>query len=154
MVDRYKTGKTFNGRVLVLRHPACTIPKDEILGLLQSASVDVTTVLFVEPTAIHENDIDPGNDRCLIPVDAEACEDLTIVNAGRQCAQSGCPVVVVFAEGFAYQGLHPVANGYGTQCGWSAGDVRDRLTGIVEIATPVDASGSPIDREDVNQVKC
>jgi hypothetical protein len=154
MVDGYEAVITKSGRVLVLRHPDCTIPQDAILDLLRSAGVDVITVLFAELTTILDNDIDPNNDRCLIPIDAKVCEDPSILDAGRQCAQSGCPVVVVFAEGFEYQGLHPVANGYGTQCGWSADDLRDRLTGLIETATPVDAFGSAIKREDVNQVKC
>ena len=153
MADGYKVVKGENGRVLVILHPAITIDRDLILELLAQAGIDPASVIFVEPAEASEAD---ANDRCVVvPVDQAVCDDPELAEATRRCAQSGSGVVVLFGQGFEYSGLHPIAAGYGTQCGWSSEELRPRLAEGDDTSTgPTNTAGAAVDRPRAEQVNC
>jgi hypothetical protein len=72
--------------------------------------------------------------------------------AGRHCGQAGGRVILVFGEAFSYEGLHPIADKFGTQCGWSAG----LLGACVKSpkSAPLSSKGAQVARPKTEQVKC
>ena len=88
-----------------------------------------------------------------MPID-QACYDAPEIDAaGRQCGQAGGRVIVLFGEAFPYEGLHPVAEKYGTQCGWSS-DQLDALIKNPDLTPPRGGDGTPVTRPKSEQVKC
>lgn len=139
------------GRVFVLLHRGCKIAQDKILALLQELGVDASQVTFVEPDQLSDNA--SLEQACLIiPIDQEPCDLPEVDNAGRTCGQAGGRVVVLFGPDYSHDGLHPIAEKYGTQCGWSADQLKDCIIGGAD--APRTASGAPAKRSRVGQVNC
>jgi hypothetical protein len=151
MPNDFKIRRTDDGRVLVILHPSCAISKEAILALLAEVGVDEATVVFLLPEdAANCDSLDEV--LVLIPVDQASCDAPELEAAGRQCGQAGGRVIIVFGESFPFEGLHPVADKYGTQCGWSA----DQLDACVKRPdlTPLSSGGAPVARPKSEQVKC
>lgn len=140
-----------DGRVVVIVHRSCAISKEAILALLAEAGIDVAAVVFLFPEDVANfeglNEVP-----VLIPIDQASCNAPELDTAGRQCGQAGGRVVIVFGEGFSFAGLHPVAEKYGTQCGWSASQLNVCINSP-DLA-PVSSGGSPVPRPKPEQVKC
>lgn len=141
-----------DGRVFVLLHADCRISKKRILALLQEAGIEETDVTFLALAEIDECP-DLGHAVVLIPIDAAVCHSPELEDAGRHCGQAGGRVVVLFDSDFPYEGLHPLAEKYGTQCGWSASQLGPCLLGS-EPTEPRTATGKPAIRPRAGPVKC
>jgi hypothetical protein len=152
MSDDFEIRKTEDGRVLVILHPACAISKEAILALLAELGVDEAAVVFLLPEeAASCKGIEDVP--VLIPIDQASCDAPELDAAGRQCGQAGGRVIILFGDAFPYGGLHPVAEKYGAQCGWSA----DQLGACVksrDLAPALSSSGTPVIRPKPAQVKC
>ena len=153
MADGYEVVRDGNGGVLVILHPAVAISREKILELLTQAGIDAASVVFIEPAEAIDADAD---DRCVVvPIDQTACDNPELAEAARHCAQAGSGVVVLFGEGFEYSGLHPIAAGYGTQCGWSPEELRPRLVeGDAPSIAPTNTDGAAVNRPRSKQVNC
>jgi hypothetical protein len=152
MLDNFEIRRTEGGRVLVILHPACAISKQAILALLAELGVDEASVVFLLPEDVANcNGIDDVP--VVIPIDQAICDAPELDAAGRQCGQAGGHVIILFGEAFAYEGLHPVAEKYGTQCGWSAAQLDACVKGA-DLAPPSSSGGTPLTRPESEQVKC
>jgi len=148
----FETLMVGNGRVIVILHVGCTVSKDDILNLLNAVGIDPEMVTFVEPKVpINLGVI--GESTVLIPVNEETCDSLELDNAGLQCGQAGHQVIVILEPGFAFSGLHPIAEKYGTQCGWSADGLRTCLS-KTEHDEPTNSGGTRVPRASAKQVDC
>jgi len=151
MSSDYQVATTQEGRIIVLLHPDCEIGRDEVLALLRELGVDASTVTFVEPDRIADcGDLEGAP--VIIPIDNGSCDIPELENAARYCGDAGGRVAVLFGSGYSYEGLHPIADKYGTQCGWSIDQLRDCVFGDVD--APRDATGRPADRSEAREVKC
>ncbi|WP_298330391.1 hypothetical protein [Asticcacaulis sp.] len=154
MPSDFNIYKKSDGRVIVIIHSACAISIETILALLMEAGVDKEKVTFLRPDEVGDCvGIGMADLPVVIPVDQENCESSELDIAGRLCGQAGGRVIVLFGEAFPYTGLHPIADKYGNQCGWSA----DELTALLqkpEFAPPRDSSSAPVTRPHPSQVKC
>lgn len=151
MADEYSVTMRDDGQVLVLLDAGCKIDRAEILALLQELGLDPSKVTFLEPDKVGEC-TDLKGAPVIIPIDEETCDLAELDNAGRHCGQAGGRVIVLFGPGYSYDGLHPTAEKYGTQCGWSSDQLRDCISG--EVDTPRDGAGAPVDRAEAREVKC
>lgn len=150
--DDFELRRTKDGRVFVVLHPSCAISAETILALLAQLGIDTSAVVFLAPEdAAHCDDLDGAV--VLIPIDQSICDAPELDLAGRQCGQAGGRVVILFGEAFPYQGLHPVAEKYGTQCGWSAEQLDACLSGPDAVA-PRNSGGLAVARPKSQQVKC
>ena len=153
MADDFEILEMKDGRVLVILHPTCAISKEAILALLAELGVDRVAVTFLLPEEVAEHCTGIDDVPVVIPIDQASCDALELDAAGRQCGQAGGRVIVLFDEGFPYEGLHPIAEKYGTQCGWSAGQLKDCVKDPVT-APPRNSGGTPVARPKSDQVKC
>jgi len=153
MADGFEIHEMKDGRVLVILHPTCAITKKAILALLAEMGIDEAAVIFLLPEEVAEHCSDIDDMPVVIPIDQASCDAPELDAAGRQCGQAGGRVIVLFGDGFSYEGLHPVAEKYGTQCGWSAGQLEDCVKDP-ESAAPRDSGGTVVTRPISNQVKC
>lgn len=140
-----------NGQVVVVLDQHCQISRDELLALLAEAGINPDDVIFVEPDALAELG-DLAGVPVIIPVDDDTCELPQIETAGRQGGTSGGRVVVLFGPDCQFEGLHPVAANYGTQCHWSPEAVRGCVSGDAD--QPRDATGKPAEWAGAQEVKC
>lgn len=152
MPNDFEIRKTEDGRVLVILHPACAISKEAILALLAELDVDEATVVFLQPQEVA-NCTGIDDVPVVIPIDQATCDAPELDAAGRQCGQAGGHVIILFGEAFLYEGLHPVAEKYGTQCGWSAAQLHACVKGP-DLPPPCSSGGTPVTRPKSNQVKC
>lgn len=152
MPDDVEIRRTKDGRVFVVLHPVCTISKEAILALLAELNVDEKDVVFLLPEdVINCSAIDDMP--MVIPIDQASCDAPELEAAGRLYGQTGGRVIVLFGDAFPYQGLHPVADKYGTQCGWSA-VLLDACLKRTDVAPPTSSGGTPATRPEPKQVKC
>lgn len=153
MAEEFKIVEAGPDRVTVILHPHSTISQDAVLELLRECGIDPDIVVFLQPDeAIASSEEIQG---CtLIPIDDATAGSEELEDAARCRAQGGGAVIVVFGEGYAPDGLHPIAVKYGTQCGWRSEELAPRINGVEGQDGPVDASGAPIDRPKSEQVKC
>jgi hypothetical protein len=152
MANEVQVLNSSTGRVFVIFDDACTISREKILELLRDADVDPSAVVFLETENLEllsELDGMP----VVFPVDQATCELPELERAARQCNQLGGHVILVFGEYFPYSGLHPIADKYGTQCGWSAVALKNHIAGE-DGDNPRDAFGAPVRRPEAGQVKC
>lgn len=148
----FKMRKLKGGRVLVILHPTCAITKEAILALMAEFGIDEAAVVFLLPEeAANCGDIEDV--AVVIPIDQANCDAPELEVAGRQCGQAGGRVVILFGEDFPFEGLHPVAEKFGTQCGWSADRLEACLTSP-DLAPPRSSGGAPVARPLSEQVKC
>lgn len=153
MADDFEIHKMKDGRVLVILHPTCAITKEAVLALLAELGIDEAAVIFLLPEEVAEYCTGIDDVPVVIPIDRASCDAPELDAAGRQCGQAGGRLIVLFGDGFAYEGLHPIAEKYGTQCGWSA----SQLEGCVndpKPAAPRDSGGTVVTRPTSDQVKC
>ena len=152
MPDDFEIRRTEGGRVLVILHPACTISKEAILELLAELGIDEAAVTFLLPEEAADC---AGIDDMpvVIPIDQASCDAPDLDAASRQCGQAGGRVIILFGEAFPYEGLHPIAEKYGTQCGWSA-DQLDACMKNPDLTPPCISDGTPVVRPKSDQVKC
>lgn len=140
-----------DGAVVVVLHPACNIAKEDILALLAEMGIEPAKVSFVQHEEIAEcGDLD--DTPVIIPVDNGTCELPELEAVGRQCGTAGGRVIVLFGPECGYDGLHPVADKYGTQCDWSAERLKGCVSGGAD--APRDSGGAPADRPEAHEVKC
>ena len=140
------------GRIFVVLHPECAIDRESILALLIEAGFDLDAVSFLLPGEACE-EVAAGEECTIIPIDGNVTGAPELDEAARCRAQSG-RVVIVFAEGFAPEGLHPIAGKYGSQCGWSPAALREQIDSSSDLVPPADSSGAPIKRSRSNPVNC
>ncbi len=152
MPDDFEIPRTGDGRVLVILHPACAISKEAILALLAELDVDEAAVVFLLPEEVA-NCTGIDDVPVVIPIDQASCDAPELDTAGRQCGQAGGRVIILFGEAFPYEGLHPIAEKYGTQCGWSAGQL-DACVKSPDLAPPCSSGGTLLTRPKSSQVKC
>lgn len=152
MADGFETHEMKDGRVLVILHPSCAITREAILALLAELGVEEAAVLFVSPEEVNEHCPDVDDVPVVIPIDQTICDAPELDAAGRQCGDAGGRVIVVLDDGFRYQGLHPIAENYGTQCGWSAAQLRDCVKNPKSTAR--DSDGAKVNHPSATQVKC
>jgi hypothetical protein len=153
MADGFEIHELKDGRVLVVLHPTCAITKEAILALLAEMGIHEKAVIFLSPEDVAEHCTELGNVPVVIPVDQACCDAPELEAAGRQCGQAGGRVMVVFGNNFAYEGLHPIAEKYGNQCGWSASQLEGCANGP-KAASPHSSAGRPITRPEAKQVEC
>lgn len=152
MGDGIETHRLKDGRILVILHPDCTITREAILALFAELGISATAVVFLPPEEVDQHCVNLDDVPVVIPVDPVICDASELDVAGRQCGQGGGRVIVLIGEEFPYQGLHPIAKKYGTQCGWSADGLGDCIKSSESVAR--DARGAEVTRPTANQVKC
>lgn len=153
MADDFEVHKMKNGNVIVVLHPTCALTKKAILVLLAELGIDESAVIFLLPTEVSEHSGSIGDLPVVIPVDEASCDLPELEATARQCAQAGGRVIVLFGDDFAYEGLHPIADKYGSQCAWVPSDLQECFKAPVS-AAPRASSGKPVARPEANQVKC
>ena len=152
MEDAYNVKTSADGQVIVILHANCQISNDQVLALLREAGVDVEKAVFLGPEdALSCDDLDDS--LVVIPLDAEVCDQPELEDAARHCSGAGGQVVGVFGPGFAYDSLHPIADKYGKQCGWSPNDFASCIS-KPESDTVLDGTGAELKRPEPKQVKC
>ncbi|MDT2022303.1 hypothetical protein [Methylocella sp. CPCC 101449] len=151
MAEGYDVIVGKNGRVFVVLHPACKITKEEILGLLGEMGIDPSLVIFLLPGEVDKC-VEISDASVIIPVDTGTSDLLELEEAGRYSGQAGGRVVVLFGKSFPYEDLHPIAKKYGTQCGWSAEQLKVCISGKAD--EPRSGAGTPVSRPNASQVKC
>ena len=152
MPDDFEIRKTEDGHVIVILHPACTISKNAILALLAELGIDEMAVVFLLPEDVV-NRVNIADLPVVIPIDEAVCDAKELDAAGRQCGQAGGCVIILLGKGFPYKGLHPIAEKYGTQCGWFADKLGDCLKSPCS-APPSGSDGTEIPRPKHEPVKC
>ena len=152
MTDEFHYHRTADGHVLVILHPACAISRDAILALLAEIGIDLAAVTFLQPDEVATCSVIDGTP-VVIPVDQACSNAPELDTAGRQCGQAGGGVIVLFGEDFSYTGLHPIAEKYGNQCGWSP-DQLDVCLREPVATVPRTSGGIPLQRPQSEQVKC
>lgn len=154
MSTGFEVKKTKGGKVAVILHPKCKIAKSAILELLAKAGIRQEDVIFVRPEDVGSLG-EIADLRILIPIDEVVCSDEALVAVGRQCAGGtiSARVIVLIGPGFEYQKLHPIAEGYGTQCDWSAERLKECLDASVT-PEPRRSDGATISRPRGKQVDC
>jgi hypothetical protein len=151
MSDDFEIRMGDGGRVLVVLHHACTVSREAILALLAELGIEESAVVFVLPEDAVKHCADDVP--VVIPIDQDSCDAPELETAGRQCGQAGGRIVVLFGDTFSHEGLHPIAEKYGAQCGWSAEQLKDCLNDPVA-AQPRNSGGQPVSRPKSEQVKC
>lgn len=152
MADDFKIRRTEDARILVILHPACAIGKEAILALLAELSIDESAVVFLRPEEVaNYSGIDDVP--VLIPIDKASCDAPELDAAGRHCGQARGRVIILFGAGFSYERLHPVADKYGTQSGWSVDQLNACIKGS-DLAPPRSSGGTLVTRPQPGQVKC
>lgn len=151
MPSDYTVTSAPDGRVVVVLHPECKISRDEIMALLQELGFDPLKVTFVEPEQASECD-NLQDTPVIFPVDDATCDLPEIGNAAQHCGNAGGQVIVVLGPGSSYEGLHPIAEKYGTQCGWSPDQLKNCISGSAD--APSTSSGKPATRPGARQVDC
>ena len=141
-----------DGRVIVLTRADSTPAEDEIVALLIGCDIDPEKVTFVDPCDLEDLD-DLQGVPVIVAIDQSTCEAPELEEGARHCAQAGGSVIVVFGDGFQFDGLHPIAADYGTQCGWSPEQLGPRRKADSDCA-PLTPSGDPVDRSAARPVKC
>lgn len=152
MSDAYDVVVADDGRVVVLIHPNLTIDREKVVALLVECGTDPSNISFVDPAELEHVD-DLNGVPIIVPIDKSMCDEPGIEDGARHCAQSGGSVIVVFCEGFEFEGLHPIAADYGTQCGWSPDQLAPRLKPQAD-CPPLQPSGEPVGRSSARPVKC
>ena len=152
MAGDFEVSKGKDGRIFVVFHPGCKIDRDRILELLSEAGIDPALVVFIGPEEICEIS-ELNGVPVVFPLDEGICDATELDEAARHCGQAGGSVIAVFGEGFAYDGLHPIAEKYGTQCGWSAETIKKKVAGD-DSEGPTDGTGSKLKRPSAGQVNC
>jgi len=152
MSEDFEIRKAKDGRVIVVLHPRCATTKEAVLSLLSELGIEATDVDFLLPDeAANCTGIDDMP--VVVLIDEADCDAPELDRASQQCAQAGGRVIVLFDKSFAYDGLHPIADKYGTQCGWS-GDQLDACIKNEDLAPPRSSDGSKVSRPKTEQVKC
>lgn len=152
MPEDFEVREAKDGRVLVILHPACSIGRAAILALLGELGIDETAVTFIEPENSAEcRELDDVP--VIVPIDLTSCDAPELDEAGRACSNAGGRVIILLGETFPYKGVHPIAEKYGTQCGWSAKQLGDCLQGPA-LPDPRSGDGKPLARPGPKQVKC
>jgi len=152
MPDDYEIRRMEDGRVLVVLHPTCAISKEAILALLAELGINEAAVVVLLPEEVANcNGIEDVP--VVIPIDQASCDAPELDAAGRQCGQAGGRVIILFGEAFSYEGLHPIADKYGTQCGWSAIQL-DACLKSPDLAAASSSGGTVVTRPEPKQVKC
>lgn len=140
-----------NVRVIVLLHPSCSVTRDELLALLSEMGIDSAQVTIIEPADIGEcGDID--GTPVIIPLDDGNCSAPELEAVARQCGAAGGRVTVLFSPDCAFEGLHPIADKYGSQCDWSAVRLKGCISGDDD--NPRGATGAPTTWSEASEVKC
>jgi hypothetical protein len=151
MANDYTVIKAADGNVVVVLHRECKISRDEILALLRELGFDTASVTFLEPGEVEDCKHLSGTP-VIIPVDGATCDLPELAEAGRQCGTAGGRVIVLCGPDFSYDGLHPIAEKYGTQCGWSPDQLKVRVAG--QTNEPCSPSGGGKKRTGTSQVDC
>lgn len=147
MAQEYDVTVGNDGKVVVVLHPGCKIGRVEILALLEDAGFDPSQIIFLEaPEGPDCGDLSAAT--VIIPVDDDSGDLPELDNAGRCSGQ----VVVLLGPGCSLEGLHPLARKYGTQCGWSANQLKGCVSNGGE--PPRDASGDEASWDQPRQVIC
>lgn len=152
MAKEYEVKMHSDGRIIVILHEECNISREEILSLIREAGLDLQRVIFLTPEdALSCETLE--NASVIIPLDSETCNAADLESAAQHCVNAGARIIAVFGPGFSYTALHPIADKYGTQCGWSSSALSSR---IVESNTdhPLDSTDSKLKRADSKQVIC
>lgn len=134
-------------QIFVLLHPGCGIGREEVLSLFVKAGFDPSQIIFLD-AADNPDCSGLGSAPLIIPVD-DGSGDLPELDHAGRCSGR---VVVLLGPTCSIEGLHPLAKKYGTQCGWSADQLKDCVSD--EGSPPRDASGSDARWDDTKQVNC
>lgn len=151
MTNEYTVSKGADGALIVVLHPKCGISREEILALLAGLGLDTSEVAFVEPDQA-ENCEGLQGVPVLIPIDEMTCNLPELDQAGRHCAQAGGRVIALFGPDYSHDGLHPIADKYGTQCGWAVDQLSVRISGQTD--EPCTSTGAIKMRTSAKQVDC
>lgn len=143
--------KGANASVIVVLHPACKISRDDILALLRELGLSTSEITFLEPDQVGECG-DLNNKSIIIPIDDTTYDLPELVETGRCCGDGGGRVIVLCGPGYSYEGVHPVADKYGTQCGWSPDQLKARISGQTDELCS--SSGVRKRRTGASQVDC
>jgi hypothetical protein len=151
MTNGYTVSKGADGALIVVLHPKCKISRDEILALLRGLGFDTSKVAFIEPDQAEQCEGLEGTP-VIIPIDETTCRLPELDQAGRHCGQAGGRVIVLFGPDYSHEGLHSIADKYGTQCGWSADQLSVRISGQTD--QPCTPTGTSKKRTNAKQVNC
>jgi len=139
-------------KVIVVILKECKIGKEAIIELLRLAGIAEANIeFFNEDTLLECPDL--SDTAVIIPISSEVCELSTLDDVGRHLANAGGRVVALIGDGFDYEGLHPIAEKYGTQVGWSPLRIKECISSSKPIE-PTDPAGKPITRPKGRQVDC
>ncbi len=139
-------------KVIVVILKECKISKEAIIELLRLAGIAEANIEFFDEDTLQECP-DLSDTNVIIPISSEVCELPTLDEVGRHLANAGGRVVALLGDGFAYEGLHSIAEKYGTQVGWSPLRLKECISSSEPIE-PTGPFGAPVRRPKGRQVDC
>lgn len=139
-------------KVVVFVRRGCSVNEAEIKKLLSDAGLDQEDFV-IEHDDSHITELDPIGLTLVVMIDKHVCDDEELEAITRKLSSAGSTVIAVFADDFEYQGMHPIAEKYGTQCAWSPTELAEKISATTQ-STPTDTTGSRVRRADAKQVDC
>lgn len=146
------SGAPRKSKVAVFVRSGCSVNEADIKRLLSDAGLDQEDFV-IEHDDSHITELDPIGLTLLVVIDEHVCDDKELEAITRKFSSASSTVIAVFADDFEYQGMHPIAEKYGTQCAWSPTELAEKINAPTQ-SPPTDTTGSRVRRADAKQVDC
>ena len=137
--------------VIVVRE-GCAVSEEHVQKLLSDAGLDLAD-FAIEDDDSCLTELDPTDLPVVVVIDETVCDDEELEVIARRFASAGASIIAVFARQFEYEGMHPIAEKYGTQCAWSPMELAEKIKNPQQSA-PTDTTGSHVERARAKQVNC
>ena len=131
---------------LKLKRMIVTLPNDtettlkEFEQLLSETDLEVDEL--VECALAEELNEDMLKDATMVVIlDNPSETDSDVEDFARKCANTGAPVVVLLGPNTNFEGIHPIADSFGTQCPWTPEQLLNKVSKPLE-SKPTDRKGT------------
>lgn len=139
-------------KVVIFVHEDSEVADEEVMQLLDQLEIQIENPVIVNNEEQLADAMSPESILIVI-IDHVTCESEDIDGMVMRVASNSADVILVFANNFEYEGLHPIAEKYGTQCGWSPIELSEKIGDPVS-SIPTDSSAAAATRKDPKQVSC
>lgn len=138
--------------LVIFNQKDCNVSDEELEELIDQleAEIDKPTIITDEQQL---DEVMSSDCTLIVIVDHTNCESDDLDRLVMRFASNGSNVILVFAKNFEYEGLHPIAEKYGTQCGWSSSELSEKIDDPIS-SEPTDSSTAAAKRKDASQVSC
>lgn len=152
MSEDYKVFKQAGGKITIVLHPTCEITKEDILILLGKCGFKEKDIFFILSDDLN-SEYEFNDQTIILPLDENVHDNPELEQTAMHCANGGGTLVTLLGTAVSYDGLHPIAEKYGTQCNWDAVELKAFVTSPLT-TVPISSSGVEIQRGDKDPVKC